>query len=186
MDIDQLSAPTNNTNILEVSGRHNNDNEHLLPAHFLPEGRRCYDWINQNVNEAEKLVDEGLETLANTPYIPDDSPHGPASKRRPSQATVTYTTSSLTEKVESEGSSKVLQDLLVASEEGRFDDLRDLLISNPHLLNARDRDGYTACHRASYSGHGEVLKLLIQFGCNTRARTNDGWEPIHCAVRWGK
>jgi len=28
--------------------------EHLLPVHFLPEGSKCYDWINEDLKKSEE------------------------------------------------------------------------------------------------------------------------------------
>lgn len=28
--------------------------EHLLPVHFLPEGSKCYDWINEDLKRGEE------------------------------------------------------------------------------------------------------------------------------------
>lgn len=30
------------------------------------------------------------------------------------------------------------------------------------------------------------MEYLISKGSNIRARTHDGWEPLHCACRWNK
>ena len=56
-------------------------------------------------------------------------------------------------------------------------------------MEAVDKDGWSASHRASYGGHFKVVKLLIERGANiNRAAIKEGgggdhWRPIHAATR---
>ncbi|XP_034236689.1 ankyrin repeat domain-containing protein 49-like [Thrips palmi] len=74
--------------------------------------------------------------------------------------------------------------ILSAAEKGKIDVIKLLLQENPELVSSRDQDGYTPLHRASYSNHPEVVKLLLQQGADVNARTCDGWTPLHSACKW--
>lgn len=76
--------------------------------------------------------------------------------------------------------------MLRASEKGRFDLVEYSLNKNDKIHECHDEDLYTPLHRASYSGHVDIVKLLIDRGANIRAKTIDGWQPLHSACRWGK
>lgn len=45
-------------------------------------------------------------------------------------------------------------------------------------------DGYTALHRAAYSGHTDIVGYLLSIGANPEWNTNDGWTVLHCAATW--
>ncbi|XP_065320767.1 ankyrin-2-like isoform X2 [Gordionus sp. m RMFG-2023] len=72
-----------------------------------------------------------------------------------------------------------------ASQNDRLDVLEEIL-DDPDLcgiLNSTiDEDGYTPLHRACYNGHKRIY--LLEKGANIRAKTKEGWEPIHCASFW--
>lgn len=76
--------------------------------------------------------------------------------------------------------------MLRASAKGRFDLVEYSLNKNSEIHKCHDEDLYTPLHRASYSGHVNIVQLLIDRGADVRARTIDGWEPIHSACRWGE
>lgn len=79
------------------------------------------------------------------------------------------------------------QDLLLkAAEKGRLDLVEYSLDRDLSLLCCVDADGYTALHRAAYNGHIQVVRTLLTRGADVMARTVDGWQPLHCACRWGK
>ncbi|KAI1283217.1 Ankyrin repeat domain-containing protein 49 [Halotydeus destructor] len=74
--------------------------------------------------------------------------------------------------------------VLQAAEKGEISELTLLLDRDSSLVNCRDSDGYTPLHRASYNGHLEVAKLLIDRGANVKSKTNNGWTPLHSASKW--
>lgn len=76
--------------------------------------------------------------------------------------------------------------LLKLSEKGIVERVMSILDKDPSLVNCKDSDGYTPLHRASYNGHADVVRVLLQRGANVDARTEDGWQPLHCACRWGE
>ncbi|OZC08632.1 ankyrin repeat protein [Onchocerca flexuosa] len=76
------------------------------------------------------------------------------------------------------------EQVLTAAEDGDLESLKDLISNNPSLLSARDVDGYTALHRAAYSGHTDIVDYLLSIGANPEWNTNDGWTVLHCAATW--
>ncbi|KRX39496.1 2-oxoisovalerate dehydrogenase subunit alpha, mitochondrial [Trichinella murrelli] len=75
--------------------------------------------------------------------------------------------------------------LLVAAEKGDADEVVNLLKCDRSLVHVRDRDFYTPLHRAAYNNHVSVIKVLLANGADISAQTEDGWQPLHCAARWG-
>uniref|UniRef100_A0A915MG03 ANK_REP_REGION domain-containing protein n=1 Tax=Meloidogyne javanica TaxID=6303 RepID=A0A915MG03_MELJA len=73
---------------------------------------------------------------------------------------------------------------LTAAEEGDFAKLQQMYASNPELLMAQDRDGYTALHRAAYNDRIQICKWLLEKGADPEIRTCDGWTALHCAAFW--
>lgn len=78
------------------------------------------------------------------------------------------------------------EQLLKSSEKGIVDHVVSILDKEPSLVNCKDSDGYTPLHRASYNGHVNVVRILLQRGADVDSKTEDGWQPLHCACRWGK
>lgn len=67
---------------------------------------------------------------------------------------------------------------------GRLALLKPLLLlgANPDALDSRLRS--TALHAASYNGHLDVVRYLVESaGASVTAQTGeDGWTPLHCAA----
>jgi len=51
--------------------------------------------------------------------------------------------------------------------------------------NAKDVDGWTALHMASFNGDAAVVPLLIAAGADVRAKNDDGETPGDLAARRG-
>ena len=80
---------------------------------------------------------------------------------------------------------KAIEDyFLTCCEFGSIENLRKVLEAKADIVKAKDSDGYTGLHRASYNGHVSVISELIQAGASVTAVTEDGWQPLHCACRW--
>ncbi|CAH8642357.1 unnamed protein product [Dicrocoelium dendriticum] len=87
---------------------------------------------------------------------------------------------------------------IVAAENGTLETVSEIItralkpIPNaPHptlmeLLAAKDKDGYTALHRAAYGGHVHVVEHLLKLGGDVNSRTEDGWTPLHSAAFWNQ
>ncbi|KAM7532966.1 hypothetical protein Aperf_G00000123536 [Anoplocephala perfoliata] len=54
------------------------------------------------------------------------------------------------------------------------------------FLLAKDADGYTALHRAAYSGQISAAEFLIRNGADIESQTVDGWRPLHSAAFWNQ
>ena len=76
--------------------------------------------------------------------------------------------------------------ILKAARRGRLDLVNYSLGMDDNLVNVRDDDGYTPLHRAAYEGHESIVRSLLLRGADVSAATHDGWQPLHCACRWGK
>ncbi|XP_070357641.1 protein phosphatase 1 regulatory subunit 12B isoform X14 [Equus asinus] len=68
---------------------------------------------------------------------------------------------------------QMLQDARQWLNSGKIEDVRQA------------RSGATALHVAAAKGYSEVLRLLIQAGCELNVQDHDGWTPLHAAAHWG-
>lgn len=50
------------------------------------------------------------------------------------------------------------------------------------ILKATDKDGATSLHCSAMNGHIEVVKLLVDKGCDVKAADNKGATPLHMAA----
>ncbi len=50
--------------------------------------------------------------------------------------------------------------------------------------SASNDEGITALHNAICAGHFEIVKFLVEFGCNVNSPDSDGWyvELMQCSV----
>ena len=64
--------------------------------------------------------------------------------------------------------------LLDASLEGELELVRKTAkeVANPSSAND---EGITALHNAICAGHLEIVKFLVEFGCDVNAQDSDGW-----------
>lgn len=76
------------------------------------------------------------------------------------------------------------KEILWASENGKLSVVERLILGDPTLIHAKDKDGYTPLHRACYNGHDHIVDFLLRHGANISAETEDGWQPLHSACKW--
>ena len=79
-----------------------------------------------------------------------------------------------------------LKVFLKAAEKGKINYVLNVLEKDAGLINCKDSDGYSALHRAAYNGHVEMVKTLLKNGADICSLTQDMWQPLHCACRWGE
>jgi uncharacterized protein len=75
-------------------------------------------------------------------------------------------------------------DVFEASAVGRADRLRELLDEDPSLANAWAEDGFQPLGLASFFGHAEAARLLVERGAeiNSASRNDFRVMPLHSAV----
>lgn len=67
---------------------------------------------------------------------------------------------------------------------GKLEEATLLTESDPEVINAFSKDGFTALGLAAYFGNEEIAKLLIAKGADVNIPANNGFNvfPIHSAV----
>jgi ankyrin repeat protein len=77
------------------------------------------------------------------------------------------------------------KEIIKAAKNGQVARLKELLAGDPALIDARDKDGSTPLHCATWKGQQEVADLLIKAGADVNAHnSNDHWgtTPLHAAA----
>lgn len=75
--------------------------------------------------------------------------------------------------------------MIKAAKAGDVATIKSLLKSDPALIEARDTDGSTPLHCATWKGHEKVAELLLKEGANVNAVNQNGhWgtTPLHAAA----
>jgi len=86
------------------------------------------------------------------------------------------------------GQSKPLnpeKEIIRAAKSGATARVKELLKQDPALIAARDTDGSTPLHCATWKGHLSVVELLLSLGADVNARNNNahwGTTPLHAAA----
>jgi ankyrin repeat protein len=77
------------------------------------------------------------------------------------------------------------KEIIKAAKKGATELVKTLLALDGSLVNARDSDGSTPLHCATWKGHQEVAAVLIDAGADVNAHNqNDHWgtTPLHAAA----
>lgn len=77
------------------------------------------------------------------------------------------------------------KELIKAAKKGDVEKLKHLLEEKKTLLDARDTDGSTALHCATWKGHLEAVEFLLKSGADVHAQNNNdhwGTTPLHAAA----
>ena len=63
--------------------------------------------------------------------------------------------------------------------------LEELLTKNPHHVNGRDEKGLSPLFYATWHGHLECLKILLNYGANINAKNSSDWAALDDAAWTG-
>lgn len=77
------------------------------------------------------------------------------------------------------------KEIIKAAKSGSALRVKELLAQDASLVSARDTDGSTPLHCATWKGHQAVVELLLSHGCDVNAtNNNDHWgtTPLHAAA----
>jgi ankyrin repeat protein len=77
------------------------------------------------------------------------------------------------------------KEIIKAAKNGQVTTVKELLSKNKLLISARDKDGSTPLHCASWKGHLKVVEMLLDAGANVNDHNqNDHWgtTPLHAAA----
>ncbi len=77
------------------------------------------------------------------------------------------------------------KEIIRAAKSGDTSKVKQLLEQQPALVAAKDTDGSTPLHCATWKGHLSVVELLIRSGADVNARNNNdhwGTTPLHAAA----
>jgi len=75
--------------------------------------------------------------------------------------------------------------IIKAAKQGNLLALKSLLAGDQSLLDARDSDGSTPLHCATWKGHEHIVAALLEAGADVNAvNQNDHWgtTPLHAAA----
>ena len=77
------------------------------------------------------------------------------------------------------------KEIIKAAKLGADSRVRELLEKDASLISARDTDGSTPLHCATWKGHRGVVELLLKHGADVNAKNNNdhwGTTPLHAAA----
>jgi len=77
------------------------------------------------------------------------------------------------------------KEMIKAAKAGAVLRMKELLEQDAELISARDKDGSTPLHCATWKGHLAVVEMLIERGADVNATNhNDHWgtTPLHAAA----
>ena len=77
------------------------------------------------------------------------------------------------------------KEMIRAAKNGNLAKVKELLSTDSGLVGARDTDGSTPLHCATWKGHPEIVSLLLHSGADVNAQnSNEHWgtTPLHAAA----
>ena len=79
-----------------------------------------------------------------------------------------------------------IKELMTAVENGRLEQVQNLLKEKPDLVKARDNDGWTPLIMAARFNHVNLIKLLLKSGAKVDDVDNEGSSALHHASASGR
>jgi len=79
-----------------------------------------------------------------------------------------------------------IKELMNAVENGRLEQVQNLLKEKPDLVKARDNDGWTPLIMAARFNHVNLIKLLLKSGAKVDDVDNEGSSALHHASASGR
>jgi ankyrin repeat protein len=77
------------------------------------------------------------------------------------------------------------REIIKAAKSGAVLRVKELLEQDASLVSAKDSDGSTPLHCATWKGHVEVVTVLLKHGADVNAENNNdhwGTTPLHAAA----
>ena len=77
------------------------------------------------------------------------------------------------------------KEIIKAAKSGDVSKIKELLAANAELISARDKDGSTPLHCATWKGQQAVVTALLEAGADVNAHnSNEHWgtTPLHAAA----
>ena len=77
------------------------------------------------------------------------------------------------------------KEIIRAAKSGAASRVKELIAQDALLISARDTDGSTPLHCATWKGQQTVVELLLSLGADVNARNNNdhwGTTPLHAAA----
>ncbi|XP_029638873.1 apoptosis-stimulating of p53 protein 2 isoform X3 [Octopus sinensis] len=150
-----------------------NDNRHWqINGENIPES------VNQTSSSNSSGVSNGNQQNSSNNNTKSNKLKGPTTKNLPKKSLLKTNGSK-------SHSRRVCFDplalLLDASLEGEL----GLVMETAHRVSnasASNEEGITPLHNAICAGHHDIVKFLVEFGCDVNAPDSDGWTPLHCAA----
>jgi hypothetical protein len=65
---------------------------------------------------------------------------------------------------------------------GDVEKVKALLVTNPELINSKDKSGETPLHWAALMDHKDVVLALLAYKADVNAKNNIGATPLHRAA----
>lgn len=79
-----------------------------------------------------------------------------------------------------------IKELMNAVENGRLEQVQNLLKEKPDLVKAKDNDGWTPLIMAARFNHVNIIKLLLKSGAKVDDVDNEGSSALHHASASGR